>query len=311
MQRVAAIVERAAATSSTVLITGENGTGKELVARVLHAGGRRRHGPFVTVNCGAIPESLLETELFGILPNVATGVRARDGCFKLADGGTLLLDEIGEMPPRHQVALLSVLASREITPVGGGRPIPVDVRVIAATHQDLRRLIAENRFREDLFYRLSVLPIEVPPLRDHKADIPALARHFVRQFAEQQERPVPELTPEFMATLMQSDWPGNVRELQNYIERVLAMTPGSVLRPDPLPRDLEGRQAVGQGARRGKLADQVRVLERRLVAEALERAAGNVRRAARALGLSETAMRTRVRRHGLDAGGRAGTKRRR
>jgi DNA-binding NtrC family response regulator len=206
MQRVLAVVERAAQTQTTVLITGENGTGKEMVARVLHHHGRRRQGPFVAVNCGAIPETLLESELFGILPNVATGVRGRDGRFVQADGGTLFLDEIGDMPLSQQVALLSAIANREITPVGGGRPIPVDVRVIAATNRDLRRRVEEGTFREDLFYRLNVIPIEIPPLRERKADIPALARFFAAHFAQQQERDVPELSPEFLAALMQSDW---------------------------------------------------------------------------------------------------------
>ncbi len=311
MRRVLAIVERAAATNAYVLVTGENGTGKEMVARVLHAHGRRRHGPFVAVNCGAIPETLLEAELFGILPNVATGVRGRDGRFVQADGGTLFLDEIGEMPLSQQVALLSVLSSREITPVGGSRPVSVDVRVIAATNQDLRRRIDEGAFREDLFYRLNVIPIEVPPLREHKADIPALAHHFVAKFAAREERPAPELTPEFMAALMQSDWPGNVRELQNYIERMVAMTEGPVLKPHPLPRDLEGRAVTEHGTKRRRLTDQVEELERRLLLDALERARWNIRKAARTLGLSETAMRTRIRKYGLRPDDDAPARRRR
>ena len=193
MQRVLAIVERAALTHSTVLLTGENGTGKELVARILHHSGKRRLGPFVAVNCGAIPETLLESELFGILPSVATGVRGRDGRFKQADGGTLFLDEIGDMPLRQQVALLGVIANREITPVGGGKAIPVDVRIIAATNRDIRRLVADGAFREDLYYRLNVIELEIPALRERKADIPALAQHFARQFASNQERTAPEL----------------------------------------------------------------------------------------------------------------------
>ncbi len=300
MQRVLATVERAAATSATVLITGENGTGKELVARVLHASGKRRHGPFVSVSCAAIPESLLESELFGILANVATGVRAREGRFVQADGGTLFLDELGDMPPSQQVALLSVLASRVVTPVGGGRPIPVDVRIVAATNRDLRRMVDDGSFREDLYYRLNVIPVEVPPLREHKADIPALAQHFAERFARQNEREVPTLSPGFMAAVMQSDWPGNVRELQNYVERVLAMTPGSILHPRPLPRDLEGRATAARPTRLRRLADQVAALERQAIAEALDRARGNVSRAARALGLSDTGIRSRMKKHGLD-----------
>ena len=299
MQQVLSYIERAARTNTTVLISGENGTGKELIARILHHSGRRGLQPFVPVNCGAIPESLLESELFGILPQTATDVRGRDGKFVLADGGTLFLDEIGAMPLDQQVALLSAIASREITPVGGSKPIPVDVRIIAATNSDLRRLVEQSRFREDLYYRLNVIPIDVPPLRERKADIPSLARHFVGVFAQQQEREVPELSPEFLAALMQSDWPGNVRELQNYVERVLAMTPGRTLRPTPLPGDLEERGATLRIGRSRRLTDLVEGLERRLVGEALQKAHGNQSVAARALGMTEQSLRYRMRKYGL------------
>jgi Nif-specific regulatory protein len=299
MQRVLAMVERAALTNSTVLLTGENGTGKELIARVLHHSGKRRLHPFLVVNCGAIPETLLESELFGILPNVATGVRGRDGRFKQADGGTLFLDEIGDMPLKQQVALLSAISNREITPVGGGKPIPVDVRIMAATNRDLRRLIQEGAFREDLYYRLNVIPLEVPALRERKADIPLLTQHFVAHFARLQERDVPELSAEFLAALMQSDWPGNVRELQNYIERVMAMNLGSVLHPVPLPRDLEDRAGILRLGRGRRLTDLVEDLERRLVEEALVHAQGNQSLAARQLGVPEQAIRYRIRKYGL------------
>ena len=299
MQRMRALIERAALTPSTVLLTGENGTGKELIARILHHHSKRRLQPFVVVNCGAIPESLLESELFGILANVATGVRRRDGRFKQADQGTLFLDEIADMPLKQQVALLTALSSREITPVGGGKPIPVDVRIMAATHRDLRRLVEEGTFREDLYYRLNVIPIEVPPLRERKADIPALAQYFVTLMARIQERPVPEMSTEFLAALMQSDWPGNVRELQNYIERVMAMSPGGVLKPMPPPCDLEDRASVPKTARRGRLTDLVADLERRLVQDALKHAGGNQSLAARHLGVPEQAIRYRIKKYGL------------
>jgi Nif-specific regulatory protein len=295
MQKVLAVAERAAQTNATVLITGENGTGKEMIARIIHHSGRRRLGPFVAVNCGAIPQTLLESELFGILPSVATGVRGRDGRFVQANGGTLFLDEIGDMPLTQQVALLSAISNREITPVGGGNPIAVDVRIVAATNQDPRRKIEEGSFREDLFYRLNVLPIEVPPLRERKADIPALAHFFAAHFAKQQERDVPELSPEFLAALMQSDWPGNVRELQNYLERVMAMTPGRVLAPNPLPRDLETRAGRPRLARGLRMRDQIADIERDLLREALDRAAGNKSRAARELGMTEQTIRYRLR----------------
>jgi transcriptional regulator with GAF, ATPase, and Fis domain len=297
MQQVLAVVERAAQTPATVLLTGENGTGKEMVARILHHSGKRRLGSFVVVNCGAIPETLLESELFGILPNVATGVRARDGRFVQADGGTLFLDEVGDMPLAQQVALLSAIANREITPVGGGQPISVDVRIIAASNRDLRRRVDEGAFREDLYYRLNVIPIEIPPLRDRKADIPALARYFAAHFAQQQERDTPELSAEFLAALMQSDWPGNVRELQNYIERVMAMTPGGTLTPLPDPR---GAAPARTRLERGrKLADLVADLERRAIQEALERCNGNQTLAARELGTTEQSLRYRLQKYGM------------
>src|SRR5262249_26099404 len=201
------------------------------------------------------------------------------------EGGTLFLDEIGEMPLSQQVKLLLAISNREVTPVGGSKPVAVDVRIIAATNQDLRRRISEGLFREDLFYRLNVIPIEVPPLRDRKADIPAIAKHFVEYFARIQEREAPEMAPEFLAALMQSDWSGNVRELQNYIERVMALTPGNTLHPQPLPRDLEERGAGSRLSRRRKLADQVEEMERRAILEALDRASGNQSLAARELGM--------------------------
>jgi transcriptional regulator with PAS, ATPase and Fis domain len=301
MQRVLATIGLVAHSDSTVLLTGENGTGKELIALTLHHTGKRRQRPFVAVNCGAIPETLLESELFGILPNVATDVRARDGRFVQANGGTLFLDEIGEMPLKQQVALLSAISNREVTPVGGGKAIAVDVRIIAASNRNLRKLVEEGAFREDLFYRLNVIPIEVPPLRDRKADIPALTHHFLELFARQQDRRVPELSPDFMAALMQSDWPGNVRELQNYIERVLAMNPGDMLYPHPLPRDLEMRAGGGVRLTRGRhLPAQVEDLERRMIDEALARARGNQSHAARELGLTEQSLRYRLRKYALD-----------
>ncbi len=299
MQEVLAMVERAAQVSSTVLVTGENGTGKELVARILHHSGKRGQHRFVSVNCGAIPATLLETELFGILPNVATGVRARDGKFVEANGGTLFLDEVGEMPLQQQVALLSVLANHEVTPVGGGRSFKVDVRVIAASNRDLRRRVEEGAFREDLYYRLNVIPIEIPPLRKRKADIPALAHYFAANFAGQQERDVPEFSPEFLAALMQSDWPGNVRELQNYVERILAMTPGRVLHPRPLPHDLHVRLPRLAGEAGRPLLELVEELEKKQIQKALTRTRGNQTRAAIELGLTEHALRYRIRKYGL------------
>jgi DNA-binding NtrC family response regulator len=282
-----------------VLLTGENGTGKELIAHMLHRLGKRRKAPFVVVNCGAIPESLLESELFGIRSYVATGVRARDGRFLQANGGTLFLDEVGEMPLRQQVALLAVLANHQITPIGGSKSIPVDVRVIAATNRDLREQVKAGAFREDLYYRLCVIPIEVPPLRERKADIPDLARRFLKDFAASQQRPEPTMSPSFMAALMQSDWPGNVRELQNYIERMVAMTQGDELEPTPPPRDLEERANALRASAGGDLLALVEDLERRLVSDALHRARGNQSLAARELGMTEQSIRYRIRKYNL------------
>ena len=300
MQRVLATVERVALSPSTVLITGENGTGKELIAKLLHRSGPRALRPFVTVNCAALVETLFESELFGILADVATGVKARSGRFIEADGGTLFLDEIGDMPLSQQVALLRALQDRAVTPVGAGRAIPVNVRIIAATNRDLARGIAEGRFREDLWFRLHVIPIEMPPLRERKADIPALAQHFAAVFAGQQERELPTLSPGLLAVLMQSDWPGNVRELQNYIERLMAVTPGKLLQPDPLPHDLHLRtQTAAHGERGRSLKQLVADLEKRQVEDALDRHAGNQFRAAVELGLTEQSLRYRLRKYAL------------
>ena len=297
MQRVLSQILLLANADSTVLLTGENGTGKDLLARLLHHNGPRRQRPFVHVDCGAIPESLLESELFGIMPNVATGVTGRDGKFLAADGGTLFLNEIGEMPLAQQVRLLNAISNREITPVGGTHPIAVDVRIVAATNQDLPRLVDDGRFRKDLYFRINVFMIEVPPLRERKADIPALVHFFASRFARDQKRPVPELSAEFLAALMQSDWPGNVRELQNYVERVITLTPGNVLRPVPPPRDLAHR---GEAFRPGhKLSDTLGTIERKNLADALERAGGNQSLAARMLGVSERSIRYKLRKYGL------------
>ncbi len=298
MRKLQSLVELAADQDVRVFLTGESGTGKEFVARELHRLSRRRNKPFVSVNCAALSPMLLEAELFGIEQRVATGVDARQGVFQLADGGTLLLDEIGEMPLLHQVKLLTVLQNREVTPVGSGRAIPIDVRVIAATNRDPGQMLREGTFREDLFFRLNVLPIKVPPLRERKSDIPTLARHFAQELALGQNRPVPTLSREFMAVLMQSDWPGNVRELQNYIARSIAMTPGGELRPDPLPRDLEEQQDHLTLGHRRHLADLVEELEQRMIQKALDEAMGNQSLAARNLGLTEQSLRYRLRKYG-------------
>ena len=300
MQALRQQIATAAPTTGRVLIHGENGSGKQLVARAIHQLSTRVEQPFVEVNCAAIPEELIESELFGHEKGAFTGaVARRKGKFETANSGTLFLDEIGDMSLKTQAKVLRALEEQAFERVGGKDTIKVDVRVIAASNHDLHELIARGRFREDLFYRLNVIPIEVPPLRERKAYIPALAHHFVAQFARGLEREMPELSPEFLAAVMQSDWPGNVRELQNYIERVIAMNPGRVLYPSPLPRDLEERAGTMRLARGKRLSDLVEDLEKRLLKEALRRAGGNQSLAARELGLPEPTIRYRMRKHGF------------
>ncbi len=235
MRAVFELAKTLAPVDSTVLILGETGTGKELLARELHEASERRGRPFVAVSCGAIPETLLESELFGHDRGAFTGAtRARPGKFEAADGGTIFLDEIGEIPPAVQLKLLRVLQEKEIERLGETRPIKVDVRVVAATHRDLEAMMRAGRFREDLYYRLNVLPIRMPPLRERPEDIPLLAAHFLRRFAERFKKPVTGIAPTALQALLAHSWPGNVRELEHAIERAVIMTPGTELTDIPL-----------------------------------------------------------------------------
>lgn len=241
MMRVFDVLERVAATDISVLITGESGTGKEVVARSLHEASDRRRGPFIAVNCAALPEQLLESELFGHGKGAFTGAqRARSGLFVEADGGTLLLDEVGEMPPAMQVKLLRALEDRRVRPVGEAREVPFDARLLAATNQDLHAAIAEGRFREDLYYRLNVVTIELPPLRTRGDDILLLADAFVREMSERHGVPIRGLSPEAADRLLAHDWPGNVRELRNCIERAVALARHDTLRVGDLPPTVRG-----------------------------------------------------------------------
>jgi DNA-binding NtrC family response regulator len=238
-------VEQMAPVSSTVLIEGESGTGKELVARALRALSPRRNRPFIAVNVGALPETLLESELFGHEKGAFTGAAERRlGRFELADGGTLFLDEIGEIPPATQVKLLRVLEEREFTRVGGSASISVDVRVIAATNRPLREHVEEGSFRTDLYYRLNVLSIYLPPLRERRSDIPILVRRFIRDLSAQHDRPFPGLSAEAMSMLVEYSWPGNVRELRNLVESMVVLSHGREIGPEDLPRQIrEGGNA--------------------------------------------------------------------
>jgi transcriptional regulator with PAS, ATPase and Fis domain len=236
------VAATAAKSRAAILLTGETGTGKELVANLIHYNSDRTQGPFIKVNCGALPETLLESELFGHIKGAFTGaVETRKGRFELADTGTLLLDEVAEMSPRLQVKLLRVLQEREFEPVGGTKTIKVDVRLLAATSKDLRQEIREGRFREDLFYRLNVIPIHLPPLRERRKDISLLVDNFLDKYNRQNNKYINRISPKVLDLLLDYPWPGNVRELENCIERCVVMSPGTVLSPDFLPEEITRR----------------------------------------------------------------------
>jgi two-component system response regulator AtoC len=248
MIRVYDLIRRVASTTSTVLIQGETGTGKELTARAVHSASRRAHRPFVPVDCNALSESLLESELFGHVKGAFTGAMSdKKGLFEAADGGTCFLDEVGELSPCVQAKLLRVLQEHEVKRVGGAGSFKVDVRVIAATNKDLDALVANGKFREDLFYRLSVVTIVVPPLRERREDIPSLAAHFLKSYATTSAGAPSGISPEAIALLLRHDWPGNVRELAHVIERAIALTSNAILLPEDLPPKLLGAAAPPVG----------------------------------------------------------------
>ncbi len=282
MRQILEMVERVAPRGVNVLVRGESGTGKELIAKLLHLLSGRK-GPLVALNCAALPESLLESELFGIEKGVATGVQARSGKFELADGGTLFLDEIGDMQPSVQAKLLRALQEREVTRVGGAEPTPVDVRVVAATHRDLEDRVSERSFREDLYYRLKGVEIELPPLRDRRQDIPHLVRYFMEEFCAREEIPVPPLRSEALAVLMAHDFPGNVRELQNLVEGAVSLAEGEV------DADLL-RSLIGSSASTGPEALDLETVERRHIRRVMELTDGNKTAAARILGLNRKTL---------------------
>jgi DNA-binding NtrC family response regulator len=298
MQEVLSLVRRVAPSDATVLIRGESGTGKELIARALHHASPRAGGPLVKVNCAALAESLLEPELFGHEKGAFTGaVASRKGRFELADGGSIFLDEIGDLPPHLQVKLLRVLQEREFERVGSSRPIKVDVRLLAATHRDLEALVREGRFREDLYYRINVVTIMLPPLRERREDLPPLIEHFLRAFAEKNGKTVRGLTREARDALLRYDYPGNIRELENLMERAVVLTRDDVIGAEDLPLALEA-PASGSGDGAGLIA-AVEGLERRMILEALARADGTQTRAAELLGISERVLRYKLKKYGL------------
>jgi len=302
MQEVLAIVERIAPTQSTVLIGGESGVGKDLIARAIHQKSRRSSGPFIKINSTAIPENLLESELFGYEKGAFTGAAAsKPGKFELADKGTLFLDEIGDVPAATQVKLLRVLQEREFERLGGTRTIKVDVRLVAATNRDLRAALEEGTFREDLYYRLNVVPIDIPPLREHKEDIPDLVKLFLARFSQQSGKQITGLAPAAMDMLMAFHWPGNVRELENIIERAVALAEGPVLQPSDIHLDTERRSRAATSDTAPFLPEgqTIEQWEDEMIREALRRANGNKSQAARLLGLSRNALRYRLSKIGI------------
>jgi two-component system response regulator PilR (NtrC family) len=307
MQRVYELVAQVAETKTYVLIYGESGTGKELVARAVHEASDRRDRPFVAVNCGAIPENLLESELFGHVKGAFTGaVSNKDGLFETADGGTLFLDEIGELPQGLQVKLLRVLQEKTIRRVGGTSDRPVDVRIVAATNRRLEEEVEKGRFREDLYYRLNVIQIVLPPLRQRLEDVPLLVHHFVEKYARELGRPIEGASEQAMRHLLEYAYPGNVRELENVIERAVALSRGPWIEPEALPPTVLGQgdgpptKGVALPSDGATLDDLVNDFERNLLLEALRRAGGIKKRAAKLLGVSFRSFRYRLQKLGLD-----------
>ncbi len=305
MQEVLATVERVAPTNSTVLLGGESGVGKDLIARAIHEKSRRAPGPFVKINSTAIPENLLESELFGYEKGAFTGAtNSKPGKFELADKGTLFLDEIGDVPPVTQVKLLRVLQEREFERLGGTRTIKVDVRLLAATNRDLRAALEDGTFREDLYYRLNVVPIDIPPLRARKEDIPGLVNLFVTRFAKEsgREEKITGISSAAMQLLTAHYWPGNVRELQNVIERACALAQGGELKPSDIQLDTPRNRGLSSAGSDRFLPDGMTLdqWEDEMIRESLKRAGGNKSQAARLLGLSRNALRYRLSKIGID-----------
>jgi two-component system response regulator PilR (NtrC family) len=298
-------IRKSAQSNSTVMVTGESGTGKELVAQAIHHESQRRQGPFVSVNCGAIPEGLLESELFGHVRGAFTGaVSSTQGLFATAEGGTLFLDEVTELPSAVQVKLLRAIQEREIRRVGDTRDVKVDVRIIAASNRNLARAVADGLLREDLFYRLNVIPIHLPPLRERRADIPLLVAHFLHKLGREMGKKVTGLTPEAMAVLEAYHWPGNIRELENVIERAVVLGSAEVLDVDALPAALQGPPEIRElpvdlGAAGFNLEDTLERIEQRYMQMALERTGGIQMRAAELLGMSFRQFRYKLQKLGL------------
>jgi two-component system response regulator PilR (NtrC family) len=307
---MASLVDKVAATKTTVLITGESGTGKELVARALHEKSERAAKPFMVVNCGALPEALMESELFGHEKGAFTGAqRQTPGIFREAEGGTLLLDEVGELPASLQVKLLRVLQERRVRPVGGSAEVPVDLRVLAATNRDVEADVRAGKFRQDLYYRLNVIRIQVPPLRERREDIPILAERFVLRFAGELGKQVRGLEADAIRALEAYAFPGNIRELENMMERAVALASSTAIGLGDLPAEVSGLSAspaplLARLPAEGCALDSVLgEVERRLILQALERTGGGRKSAAKLLGISFRSLRYRLEKHAMDLAG--------
>ena len=310
MRAIFDMIQTVAPQTSRVLITGESGTGKELVARAIHENSIRAQAPFITINCGAFPETLLESELFGYMKGAFTGANEnRQGLFQAAHGGTLFMDEIGNMSLTMQVKLYRVLQEGKVRPIGSTEESDVDVRIIAATNKEFEKEIAEGRFREDLYYRLSVIPIQVPPLRERRDDIPLLARHFLERFRKTMEKPIEAISPEAMTRLESYDWPGNVRELENTMERAVALETGREISLKVLPDRIAGYSGSSFGVPEGQAAGfpvdgvdfekEIAAAERRYLQAALEKAGGVRTRASELLKISYRSFRHYAKKHNL------------
>jgi DNA-binding NtrC family response regulator len=302
MAAVFDMVRSVAQTGSTILITGESGTGKELVAKAIHALSPRREAPFVSVNCGAMPEALLESELFGHMKGAFTDAHQnKKGLFEAAHRGTLFLDEVGATPPAMQVKLLRALQDKRIRRVGGTDEIEVDVRLISATNQPLEALVRDRAFREDLFYRLNVIPVRLPPLRERREDVPLLAQHFLERFSREMGKKVARISSEVMDRLVRYSWPGNVRELENVIERAVALETTETILIERLPEPVHAGDRIGSSQLEEgfKLDEHVRSVEAGLVRRALDQAAGDRAAACRLLGISPRSLRYLIQKYGL------------
>lgn len=303
IQKVFELVDKVADTDSTILICGESGTGKELIARAIHFRSNRVNNPFVTINCGALPENLLESELFGHVKGSFTGaIRDKDGLFKVAQGGTFFLDEVGETSPTIQVKLLRVLQEREIIPVGGTNPIKVDVRLIAATNADLEKAVNHEKFRADLYYRLNVIPIHLPPLRRRRDDIPLLVNHFLKKFNENLKREAQKtISKEAMDVLINYTWPGNVRELENVIERAVILEDTQEIQVESLPDKVRTRDRGTQRLITDRAQVTLEELEREYLIKVLEDTNWQKKKASAILGINASTLYRKIQRYGLES----------